>query len=138
LPHAANFAPIGAIALFGGVYLNKRLALVVPMVAMLISDYFIGFDSWPAAECCLWFIFVDWTRRHAHPPKEKYLYSHRRVAGGVCDFLFGDKLRIFVFTRWFVRPHLAPANSFLHKRLAILQANFAFGPFVCMRFLRCL
>jgi hypothetical protein len=46
LPHAANFAPIGGIALFGGVYLNKRLALVVPMAAMLISDYFIGFDSW--------------------------------------------------------------------------------------------
>ncbi len=45
LPHAANFAPIGAIALFGGVYLNKRVALVVPLAAMIISDYFIGFDS---------------------------------------------------------------------------------------------
>jgi hypothetical protein len=45
LPHAANFAPIGAIALFGGVYLEKRLALVVPLAAMIISDFFIGFDS---------------------------------------------------------------------------------------------
>ena len=46
LPHAANFAPIGAIALFGGVYLNRRVALLVPLSAMIISDYFIGFDSW--------------------------------------------------------------------------------------------
>src|SRR6185436_12625097 len=45
LPHAANFAPIGAIALFGGVYLNKKVALVVPLAAMVISDFFIGFDS---------------------------------------------------------------------------------------------
>ncbi|MBX4204906.1 MAG: hypothetical protein KW788_01800 [Candidatus Doudnabacteria bacterium] len=45
LPHAANFAPIGALALFGGVYLNRRVALLVPLMAMLISDFFIGFDS---------------------------------------------------------------------------------------------
>lgn len=46
VPHMANFAPIGAIALFGGVYLeDKKMALIVPMVAMVISDVFIGFDS---------------------------------------------------------------------------------------------
>ncbi|HEX5430059.1 MAG TPA: DUF6580 family putative transport protein [Patescibacteria group bacterium] len=45
LPHAANFAPLGAIALFGGTYLNKKLAIVVPIAAMIISDFFIGFDS---------------------------------------------------------------------------------------------
>lgn len=46
LPHAANFAPITALALFGGTYLNKKFALLVPLVAMVVSDYFIGFDSW--------------------------------------------------------------------------------------------
>jgi hypothetical protein len=45
LPHAANFAPIGAISLFGGTYLNKKLAVVVPVAAMIVSDFFIGFDS---------------------------------------------------------------------------------------------
>lgn len=45
LPHPANFAPIAAIALFGSAYLNKKLALILPLVAMIISDYFIGFDS---------------------------------------------------------------------------------------------
>ncbi len=45
IPHAANFAPIAAMALFGGCYLNKRYALVVPLIAMFISDYFLGFHN---------------------------------------------------------------------------------------------
>jgi hypothetical protein len=46
IPHPANFAPIAAIALFGGTYIkNKKLALVLPLFAMIISDFFIGFDS---------------------------------------------------------------------------------------------
>jgi len=43
LPHPANFTPLGAIALFGGVYLDKRYAVAIPLVAMLASDYFLGF-----------------------------------------------------------------------------------------------
>ncbi|MCA9388813.1 hypothetical protein KC644_03585 [Candidatus Berkelbacteria bacterium] len=44
-PHAPNFAPIGAIALFGGLYLPRRVALFAPILAMLVSDYLIGFYS---------------------------------------------------------------------------------------------
>lgn len=42
LPHAPNFTPIIALALFGGAYLSKKLAVVVPLGAMLVSDLFIG------------------------------------------------------------------------------------------------
>lgn len=45
LPHPANFAPIGAMALFGGTYMKKRQALILPLLAMIISDFIIGFDS---------------------------------------------------------------------------------------------
>jgi len=47
LPHPANFAPIGAMALFGGIYLPKKLAIGLPLIAMFASDIFIGFYSWP-------------------------------------------------------------------------------------------
>lgn len=47
LPHSPNFAPIAAIALFGGLYLPKKLGLVIPLIAMFISDLFIGFYAWP-------------------------------------------------------------------------------------------
>ena len=43
VPHFPNFAPITAMALFGGVYLGKKYALIVPLMAMLVSDLFIGF-----------------------------------------------------------------------------------------------
>ena len=46
LPHPANFAPIGAVALFGGIYLTRRYAVVLPLIAMVISDFFIGFYTW--------------------------------------------------------------------------------------------
>lgn len=45
LPHPANFAPITAIALFSSVYLPKRLAFVVPLLAMILSDLVLGFHS---------------------------------------------------------------------------------------------
>lgn len=43
MPHLPNMVPIGAMALFGGAYLNKKYALIVPLVAMFISDIFLGF-----------------------------------------------------------------------------------------------
>jgi hypothetical protein len=49
LPHADNFSPLFAIALLGGSYFRKRWqAFVVPMAALVLSDYFIGFypDAW--------------------------------------------------------------------------------------------
>ena len=45
LPHLPNFTPIAAMALFGGVYLNKKYAFVIPFLAMFISDIFLGFHS---------------------------------------------------------------------------------------------
>ena len=43
LPHIWNFAPIIAIGLFAGVYLGKRYAYLLPLVAMFVSDIFLGF-----------------------------------------------------------------------------------------------
>jgi len=46
LPHPANFTPIGALALFGGLYLPRRWSIIVPFAAMLLSDVVIGFYNW--------------------------------------------------------------------------------------------
>ncbi|TSC56913.1 MAG: hypothetical protein Greene041639_76 [Parcubacteria group bacterium Greene0416_39] len=45
LPHMPNFTPMGALALFVGVYLAKahKAALLLPLLAMFLSDLFIGF-----------------------------------------------------------------------------------------------
>lgn len=38
-PHVPNFAPVGAIALFGGTYIGKKYAVGVILLTLLISDY---------------------------------------------------------------------------------------------------
>jgi hypothetical protein len=46
IPHPRNFAPIGAIALFGGAYFSsKRAAIVVPLVSLVAGDIFTGFHQ---------------------------------------------------------------------------------------------
>lgn len=42
LPHTANFAPVGAIALFGGAVLSSRISWWLPLAIMAISDLFLG------------------------------------------------------------------------------------------------
>jgi hypothetical protein len=44
VPHPMNFAPIGALALFGGAYFSsKRAAFVIPLLSLVAGDIFIGF-----------------------------------------------------------------------------------------------
>ena len=46
LPHPPNFAPITSIALFSGVHFtNKRFAILLPIICMLVTDLYIGFHS---------------------------------------------------------------------------------------------
>lgn len=45
LPHPPNFAPIAAIAIFGGVMMPKGYGVYIPLAAIILSDLFIGFHS---------------------------------------------------------------------------------------------
>lgn len=43
LPHPYNFTPLGALALFGGAqFADRRLAFLVPLTALFLSDLCIG------------------------------------------------------------------------------------------------
>ena len=44
IPHPPNFAPVAAMALFGGAYFTKKwAAFLVPLAAMFVTDLFLGF-----------------------------------------------------------------------------------------------
>src|SRR3972149_10232534 len=78
IPHPANFAPIAAIALFGGAKLNKKYALLVPIIAMLIGDIFIGFyNIWIMLSVYGSFLLIGligfWLKKH---------YSWKMTIGG--------------------------------------------------------
>ncbi len=67
LPHPPNVTAITALALFGGVYLQKRQAFVVPLAAMLLSDYILGFYrgmEWVYASFVAIGFIGLWLRRH--------------------------------------------------------------------------
>ena len=40
--HVPNFTPVLALALFGGTFLKKKVALIVPVGLMVVSDLFLG------------------------------------------------------------------------------------------------
>lgn len=44
LPHPWNFAPVTASAIFGGMYLSKKWAFIIPLGSMLVADLFLGFS----------------------------------------------------------------------------------------------
>ncbi len=46
IPHPWNMTPLIASAIFAGVHLGKRWAVIVPLVAMILSDVVIGFYDW--------------------------------------------------------------------------------------------
>lgn len=48
LPHPMNVTPIGALGLFAGAMLPSRLAWLLPIAALLISDMIAGFYALPA------------------------------------------------------------------------------------------
>jgi len=47
VPHAPNLAPIAALALLGGASYKFPQSLVMPLSAMFLSDFIIGFSPWP-------------------------------------------------------------------------------------------
>jgi hypothetical protein len=66
-PHAPNFTPVAAIAIFGGAYLNKKYAILVPLALMAASDLFLGvhnvmFFTWGGF--ILSALLGFWVRKH--------------------------------------------------------------------------
>ncbi len=73
LPHAPNFTPIAASAVFAGaLFRSKSLALAVPLAAMLLSDLVLGSYDWPVmavvyAAFMLPALLAMWGRRFRAP-----------------------------------------------------------------------
>jgi hypothetical protein len=89
VPHPMNVAPITALALFGGAYLDKKHAFIVPMAAMLIADYFIGFYdgiAWVYAGFLLTGFVGLWLRSH----RSVAATAGATVAGSVIFFIVSN------------------------------------------------
>jgi len=103
IPHAPNFTPIAAIALFGGVYFSKKIAFVLPLGAMLISDIFIGFYQTSVmvsvyGSFILCVILGFWLKKH----KGWYAVGGSAVLSSVLFFLITN-FAVWAFTPWYAK-----------------------------------
>jgi hypothetical protein len=70
VPHAPDFTPVVASALFAGmVFRSKALALAVPLAAMVLSDLVVGWHDWRVMIAVYAALFVPtllgrWGRQH--------------------------------------------------------------------------
>jgi len=103
LPHPPNFAPIATIALFGGVYLSKKVALILPIAAMTISDIFIGYYE-PKLMVSVYGSFLlcvilgFWLKNH----KKWHTVLGGSILGAVLFFLITN-FAVWAFTPWYAK-----------------------------------
>jgi hypothetical protein len=86
-PHPMNFAPIGALALFGGAYFSsKRQALAIPLLSLVIGDFITGFHQLIPFVYASFLVSVTigfWLRRRRSAPR----IAAATLAGAVQFFL---------------------------------------------------
>jgi hypothetical protein len=112
LPHLPNFTPIAAMALFGGVYLNKKYSIIIPLSAMFASDIFLGFHStmpYVYGSFVLTGIIGMWLR------------SHKTTKNVICSSLVSSIL-FFVITNFGVW-----ANGWYSRTLSGLLQSYIMG-----------
>lgn len=84
IPHLPNMTPIAAMALFGGVYLDKKYAFVLPLAAMFVSDLVLGFHSgvpYVYGSFVLMGFVGFWLRQH-------HDWGSRLLASLICSVMF--------------------------------------------------
>jgi len=114
LPHPPNFAPVAAMALFGGVYFSsKKLGLALPILAMLISDIFIGF-YYPLLMLSVYGSFLLCGILGIWLKKQKKWYT---VLGSSlsCSALFFiiTNFGVWAFTPWYPKTLLGLADCYI-------------------------
>jgi hypothetical protein len=134
IPHWPDFSPIAALALFCGAnFASKRTALLVPLIALFLSDLVIGFYAITpivygsfALIACLGF----WVRQRQSPTR----VATAAVASAVLFFLVTN-FGVWVFETWYPKNAAglidcyAAAIPFFRNTLAsdLLYSALLFG-----------
>ena len=118
IPHPPNAVALGALALYAGARLPRRLALAVPLLAMALSDFFLDFGSGRAA--------ISVTRVTIYATFAAIVFAGRSLArsggpGRLASFSIGASLLFFVTSNFAVWA----AGSFYPRTAAGLALCYA-------------
>lgn len=112
IPHPPNFVPIGGLALFSGANYKKKSAIVIPLLAMFLSDIFLGFHK-TMPYVYVSFIIIFFIGRLIKNNKWQSIF----MASLISSVLF------FVITNFGVWE----TGTMYQKNLAGLMQSYAFG-----------
>ncbi|MFA5013049.1 MAG: DUF6580 family putative transport protein [Candidatus Paceibacterota bacterium] len=124
LPHPMNFTAVGAIALFSGYYLkDKRVAFLIPMVIMLLSDWILGFYQWQLlASVYLSFAFT--VLLGIFIKKQKWFAALGASLVGTASFFLITNWAVWQFADWYPRT-LSGLLACYEAGLPFVKNNFA-------------
>jgi len=111
--HLPNFTPIAAMALFGGWYFSKKYFVFIPLLAMFLSDIFIGFYDWRLTAVvyigmALTF-FIGRLLRNKMNWRKVIVGS---LAGSIIFFLITN-LAVWAFYQWYPHTWFGLTNCFV-------------------------
>jgi hypothetical protein len=103
LPHPPNFTPIIVLALFGSVCFSKKIAFILPMAIMMISDIFIGYYEFSLMISIYGSILLCvslgfWLKKHK---KWQTILGSSLLAGLI--FFLITNFAVWVFTPWYTK-----------------------------------
>lgn len=103
-PHPPNFAPIGALALFGGAYFKGKYAILMVFLIMVISDYLL--------------LYVN--PFSAKPINLSTFYLPNTLIHTTTVFVYGSFLVYFLIGKW-ITTHKSISRILTGTLLASLQ-----------------
>lgn len=103
MPHPMNFTAVGAIALFSGYYFkDKRIAFIVPMAIMLLSDWKLGFYELPLL-LSVYVAFALVVLLGIAIKSKKWYWSLPMSLVGTISFFLITNGAVWAFANWY--PH---------------------------------
>jgi len=113
LPHPPNFSPVLTVALFGGVYFSRKIAFILPIAVMAISDIFIG----PYGFSLMAFVYGSfllcvmlgfWLKKHK---KWQTVLGSSILSASI--FFVLTNFAVWVFTPWYIKTISGLIQCFL-------------------------
>ena len=101
--HPFNFTPIIAMSIFAGVYLNKKWGIFLPLAAMAVSDFFIGFYDWQVMASVYAGIALAFLIGRALKNREKWQTAVFGALASSSAFFIITNFSVWAFFDWY--PH---------------------------------
>ncbi|MDD4332946.1 MAG: hypothetical protein PHT51_02430 [Patescibacteria group bacterium] len=112
IKHPYNFTPIAAMSIFAGAYLCRRWAVVLPLAAMLASDFFIGFYDWQVMASVYASIAVSFfVGRYLSKKIKWYSVVFGALLSSVIFFIITN-FAVWIFFNWYPHTFAGLASCF--------------------------